>query len=192
MLGQRKAATFGVALPARQERLRTRMPRGAWVLAVLAGMELLLTSLVVVKHCAACKKGYLVQSSSDLWCCSCRSSAAHCCHPPSAFVGCLSKASLKTEASWSPCSSRYGSKRSVCLKALDLKRVEVILKSWARQFLSPMDLLKTLKMASCYPPVICIKHFCYVCPFQVLFWSHGCKRKWYSSYSFSFVTEVAS
>ena len=65
MLGKRKAATFGVALPARQKMLHTRMPQEAWVLAVLAGTELVVTSLVV-KHCAVCKRGYVIQSISQL------------------------------------------------------------------------------------------------------------------------------
>lgn len=55
MLGKRKAATFGVALPARQKTLHTRMPQEAQVLAALAGTDLVSTSLVA-KHCAVCKR----------------------------------------------------------------------------------------------------------------------------------------
>lgn len=126
----------------------------------------------------------------DSWCCSCHLVAACCC-PPFAVVGCLSKASLKTKVSWSQASNQCGSKLHILrlfMLPLDLKRLEFILRSWVRLHVvkigSPVDLLKALKMASYHLPVICTKHYGYVLSFQVLFWSHGYERKWYTSYSF--------
>lgn len=145
------------------------MSQEAWALVVLAGTELVVMSLVV-KHPLLQTVQYVVQSHlppwnpvgihGAAWCLS----HACCCPPPFAFVGCLSKASLKTEVSWSWRSNQCGSKPTVlrlCMSPLDLKRLEFIGRSWVRlhmvKILNPVDLLKALKMASYYLPVICIK-----------------------------------
>lgn len=90
----------------------------------------------------------------------------------------------------------------VFMLPLDLKRLDFILKSWVRPHVVE-------KSKSCGPSksfengfISCFchlhkmwlhSHYCYVLSFQMLlFWSRGYKRKQYSSYSFSFVTEVAS
>ena len=140
----------------------------------------------------------------DSWCCSCCLSAACCC-PPFAFVGCLSKTSLKNEVSWSQHGNQRGSKLSVRLKAFHVtigsEEVGVHTKKLGETSCSKncKSCGSSESFESGFIPSSCHLRKTWlfiavvtVLSFQVLFWSCGYMRKQYSNKGKAVATELPS